>query len=264
MIPWNYKAQEARKDGVQNWWKYFLEGYALTPNCGFGFGHFTGCYLLPLGSDSLPFGLYWVRVTLLTMWNGNGCLSVLEWDVDICLIAGSGGHKANVTTITFYIADLKNVQLLFYSPLQNWVCTSFSSVVVMFIYKYTHTMNPLTMMLLKMVENSVWNLEKVLHNFFPQTFQLMQWNILFSLHDLPWIYSCSICTHTTYLISLMHSSHKESFNLNGFTLTFLATQIRVPHTQRCVCIVSVPCTLTWTKWCTENYFLYTLCRVSIK
>lgn len=144
------------------------------------------------------------------------------------------------------------------------VHTSFSSVVVMFIYKYTHTMNPLTMMLLKMVENSVWNLEKVLHNFFPQIFQLIKWNILFSLHDLPWVYSCSICTHTTYLISLTHSSHKESFNLNGFTLTFLATQIRVPHTQRCVCIVSVPCTLTWTKWCTENYFLYTLCRVSIK
>lgn len=43
MTPWSYKIQEARKDGVQKWWKYLLEGCALTLNCGCGFGHFTGC-----------------------------------------------------------------------------------------------------------------------------------------------------------------------------------------------------------------------------
>lgn len=57
VIPWGYKIKESRKHGVENWWKYLLESCALTLNCGFGFGHFTGCFVLPLGSGSLPFAL---------------------------------------------------------------------------------------------------------------------------------------------------------------------------------------------------------------
>lgn len=60
--------------------------------------------------------------------------------------------------------------------------------------------------------------------------------------------------HAPLLSPLMHSSYKESCHLNGFTLTCLGTHIRffgtcspihtLPHTQMCVYIVSVPCTLS--------------------
>lgn len=70
----------------------------------------------------------------LLMGDGNGCRSVLEWDVDICLISGSGGHKANVTTIIFCITGLKDVQLLFYSPCRTKCAPMFVSSVVVNAY----------------------------------------------------------------------------------------------------------------------------------
>lgn len=53
---------------------------------------------------------------LLTTGDGNGCCSVLVCDVDICLISGSGGHKADEITIKLCIAGLFSLAELSVHP----------------------------------------------------------------------------------------------------------------------------------------------------
>lgn len=65
------------KTGGNTCWKVCV----LTVNRGFGFDYFTGRYLLPVEVVLFLLGQHRVRVTvgLLTMRDGNGCFSVLEY-----------------------------------------------------------------------------------------------------------------------------------------------------------------------------------------
>lgn len=80
VIPWSYKTQEPGSDGVQNCWKYLLEGLCVKTKLWL----WSFCWTLPAACRSgfLPFGLaqHPIRVTvgLWTMRDGDGCSPILE------------------------------------------------------------------------------------------------------------------------------------------------------------------------------------------